>query len=103
MTRDCRAVFAARQLVKRHYEVMGLDQIPQSLRANSSLAELRAAVERGGDEEHGYGTLEQSVHALPTSELRRLLQDRNQDSRGMRAVLVPRALSAAQAPRESDE
>ena len=95
--RQSKAVFAARELIYRHYEVVGPDLCGvEAVRDECSVAELRKAAQHcGGGEDRSCGTLEQSVRALPTAELRCLLQDHDVDSRGMRTVLVPRLIEKA--------
>eukprot|EP00937_MAST-01D_sp_MAST-1D-sp2_P002377 g2377.t1 len=94
-------LFAARELLRRHFCVVGLDLgAVDHVRDQHSAGELRSLVKRGGDEASGGVPLERAVRALPTKELRLLLQDAKTDSRGMRTVLVPRAVDASTARRQ---
>ena len=82
-------MLAAREILQRHFALVGRDlRDIERVKERDSAKELVTAVKKGGDDGEG-STLEQVLRALPTTDLRLILQGRNVDSRGMRTKLVP--------------
>ena len=95
---ECTRVLAAREILQRHFALVGRDlRDIERVKERDSAAELLTAVKKGGDDGEG-STLEQVVRALPTSDLRLVLQGRNVDSRGMRTTIVPLVIATQPEP-----